>query len=279
MKSDRIKITIVTPSFNQARFLDETLRSVLAQRDEIHEYFVIDGGSTDGSADVIRRYEDGIDYWVSEKDAGQADAIHKGFSRATGDVLYWLNSDDVLLPGAIARVRRAFDENPNWDALTAWHVRMDADSRILTMHRIPAENPRLARWGMHHVNQQTCYFKRALYERVGPIDEKLHCVLDTELWSRMFDVNSTWGHIPQYLGAFRQHAAAKGSSWNDAYAREEQWMREKYPQYNADNIKHMLGLLAYKAQQIVSGRHLAALADTRRYRGKTLAEVFNMPAR
>jgi glycosyltransferase involved in cell wall biosynthesis len=279
MTPDRTRITVVTPSFNQARFLDETLRSVLAQRDEIHEYFVIDGGSTDASADVIRTYESQIDYWVSEKDSGQADAIHKGFRRATGDVLYWLNSDDVLLPGAITQVRRAFDANPHWDALTAWHVRMDADSRILTMHRIPPENPRLARWGMHHVNQQTCYFKRALYERVGPIDEKLHCVLDTELWSRMFEVHSTWGHIPQYLGAFRQHAQAKGSSWNDAYAREEQWMREKYPQYNADNLKHKLGLLAYKAQQILSGRHLAALADTRRYRGKTLAEVFDMPAR
>ena len=179
------KISVVTPSFNQARFLDETLRSVLAQRDAIHEYFVIDGGSTDGSADVIRRHESQIDYWVSEPDSGQADAIHKGFRRATGDVLYWLNSDDVLLPGAIARVRRAFDENSHWDALTAWHVRMDAESRILSMHRIPAENPRRARWGMHHVNQQTCYFKRALYERVGPIDPNLHCVLDTELWSRI----------------------------------------------------------------------------------------------
>ncbi len=99
------KITIVTPSYNQAQFLEETLRSVLSQREQIHEYFVLDGGSTDGSAEIIRRYAEkgGIDYWHSRKDAGQADAIHQGFCRATGDWVAWLNSDDVYLPGACAR--------------------------------------------------------------------------------------------------------------------------------------------------------------------------------
>ena len=95
----------------------------------------------------------------------------------------------------------------------------------------------------------------------------------------MFDAGSKWGHIPQYLGAFRQHAEAKGSSWLDAYAREEQWMRDNYPQYNADNLKHKFGLNIYKATQILSGRHLMAMADTRKFRGKTLAQVFGSPAR
>jgi glycosyltransferase involved in cell wall biosynthesis len=270
------KITVVTPSFNQARFLEETIRSVLSQRDQIHEYFVIDGGSTDASVEIIRRYAQrgGIDWWVSGKDSGQADAIHKGFSRATGDVLAWLNSDDVYLPGALAKVREALEAHRDWDVLTAYHVRMDAESRIISAHRIPGESPRLARWGMHHVNQQTCFFKRALYERVGPIDPSLHCVLDTELWSRMFDAGSTWGHIPRYLAGFRQHAAAKGSSWLEAYGREEQWMREHYPHYNADTLKHRLGICAYRATQILSGRHLRAAADTKRWRGRTLEEVF-----
>ena len=269
-------ITVVTPSFNQAQFLEETLRSVLSQREQAHEYFVIDGGSTDGSAEIIHQYADrgGIDFWVSEKDSGQAEAIQKGFSRATGDVLAWLNSDDVYLPGALAQVRAAFDAHPEWDALTAYHVRMDAESRILSAHRIPGENPRLARWGMHHVNQQTCFFRRSLYERVGPIDRSLHCVLDTELWSRMFDAGATWGHIPRYLAGFRQHAAAKGSSWSEAYPREEQWMRDHYPQYNADTMKHRLGILAYRATQVLSGRHLRAASETGRWRGKTLDEVF-----
>jgi len=269
------KITLVTPSFNQARFLEETIRSVLSQREQIHEYFILDGGSTDGSADIIRRYADrGIDYWVSEHDTGQADAIHKGFSRATGDVLAWLNSDDVYLPGALAQVKAAFEQHPDWDALTAWHVRMDAESRLISAHRIPREDPKLARWGMHHVNQQTCFFKRALYERVGPIDPKLHCVLDTELWSRMFDAGSNWGHIPRYLAGFRQHPTAKGSSWTELYPKEEQWMREHYPHFNADTPKHRLGVLAYRTTQILTGRHLLAAADARRWRGKTLDVIF-----
>src|SRR5687768_1094026 len=170
----KTRITVVTPSFNQAGFLDQTIRSVLSQREHAHEYFVVDGGSTDGSVDVIRRHAGRIDWWVSEKDRGQSDAIAKGFARATGDVLCWLNSDDLYLPGALEAARRAFDEHPEWDALTAYHVRMDAESRIISAHRIPRQSPRLARWGIHPVNQQTCFFRRSMYERVGGIDLSLH---------------------------------------------------------------------------------------------------------
>src|SRR5204863_9724629 len=147
-------------SFNQAAFLEETLRSVIAQKQFVHEYFVVDGGSTDGSVELIRRHADQIDFWLSEKDAGQADAIQKGFSRATGDYLFWLNSDDVLLPGALEKVHAALDAHPQWDALTGYHVRMDAGSRILSCHRTPAEGPVRAKWGIHHVIQQTCFFRR-----------------------------------------------------------------------------------------------------------------------
>src|SRR5207302_74615 len=125
-----------------------------------------------------------------------------------------------------------------WDALTGYHVRMDADSRILSMHRTPGECPAKARWGVHHVIQQTCFFRRSLYEQAGGIDRSLHCVLDTDLWCRMFDAASTWGHISDYLAGFRQHPAAKGSSpnWLTMYRQEEAMLRRKYPQYCADNL-------------------------------------------
>jgi glycosyltransferase involved in cell wall biosynthesis len=272
------RITVVTPSFNQAQFLDETLRSVLSQRRFIHEYFVIDGGSTDGSVEIIRRHAEagGIDAWVSEKDRGQADALHKGFARATGDYLFWLNSDDVLLPNAMALISAALMDHPDWDALTGYHVRTDEHSRIVSMHRTPGEDPAAARWGVHHVVQQTCAFRRSLYEKVGGIDRGLHCVLDTDLWCRMFAAGSVWGHIPQYLAAFRQHPTAKGSAdkWFAMYRDEEEMLRRKYPQYCADTPKHRLGLLAYRAKQILTGRHLRARADTRRHHGETLEKVF-----
>ena len=132
-------ITVVTPSFNQASYLEETLRSVISQQDHVHEYFVLDGGSTDGSVEIIKRYRSRIDYWTSEKDRGQSDAIHKGFQRATGDVLLWLNSDDVLLPGALLKIRQAFERHPNWDVVSGYHAQIDADSRILSFQRIPMD--------------------------------------------------------------------------------------------------------------------------------------------
>jgi glycosyltransferase involved in cell wall biosynthesis len=275
-----VRITVVTPSFNQARFLDETLRSIIAQKQYIHEFFVIDGGSTDGSTDLIKKHAGDIDLWLSENDAGQADAIRKGFSRATGDYLFWLNSDDVLLPGAMQRMHAALEANPKWDALTGYHVRMDAESRIISCHRTPAEGAQLARWGIHHVIQQTCVFRRALHEKIGLLNPSLHCVLDTDLWCRMFDAGATWGHIPEYLAGFRQHGAAKGSDakWATMYRDEEAMLRRKYPQYCADNLKHKAGLLWYRAGQILGGRHLLALRDTRQFRGKTLAEVFGEPS-
>jgi glycosyltransferase involved in cell wall biosynthesis len=271
-------ISVVTPSFNQAKFLEETLRSVLAQRDQIHEYFVIDGGSTDGSTDIIRRYDEqqggGIDYWESTKDQGQADAINKGFARCTGDFLCWLNSDDVFLPGALTKVRKAFEDHPHWDVLTAWHVRIDAESRILTARRVPGDSPSRARWGPHNVCQQTCFFRRSLYEKVGPLDLQLHCALDLELWYRMWDAGSTWGHIPDYLAGYREHPSAKTSSWQKQFAIESVWMNQRYPQYNADTLKHRTGLRVYRAMQLLSGRHFLAKRDTQRWRGKLLSDVF-----
>ena len=268
------KITIVTPSYNQARFLDETIRSVVSQRQFVHEYFVYDGGSTDGSADVIRKYADRIDYWVSEKDNGQPDAIHKGFSRATGDWLAWLNSDDLYLPGALAKIVLAIEAHPERDAMTAWHTRIDAHSRIVSAHRMPPESTWRARWGASHVNQQTCFFKRSLYESVGPIRPDLHCVLDTELWFRFFDAGATWGHIPQYLAAFRMHDTSKGQAWHEKYREEHERIDKEYPQYHAATAKHYVGRAMHKAAQFLSGREIAARRDAARWRGKHVEEVF-----
>ena len=142
-----IRISVVTPSYNQAEFLEETLRSVISQRDQIHEYFVLDGGSTDRSVEIIQKYASGIDYWTSEKDKGQSDAIDRGFRRASGNFLFWLNSDDILLPDALRKMREALEQNPKWDALTGYHVSIDSQTRIEACHRIPGESAAQARAG------------------------------------------------------------------------------------------------------------------------------------
>jgi glycosyltransferase involved in cell wall biosynthesis len=269
-----VKISIVTPSFNQGRFLEETIRSVLSQRDDVHEYFVIDGGSTDNSVDVIRKYEHGIDRWISERDRGQSDAIDKGFRLATGDILFWLNSDDVLLPNTLARVRRAFDEHPDWDALTGYSVWIDAASRILKMHRIPRESIDWLKWGVLHVCQQTCFFRSDLYHDVGRLDLGLHCTMDTELWCRMFRHGARWGHLPEYLGGFRLHDEMKGRTWIDRYAAEDSLLRSRFPEFFGSPARVAAGAAGYRASQLASGRYLQARWDTLSHKRSRLTEVF-----
>lgn len=266
------RITVVTPSFNQAAYLGETLRSVLSQREEIWEYFVIDGGSEDESPEIIRRHEDQIDYWVSEKDRGQADAINKGFRRATGDVLFWLNSDDILAPGAIARVKAAFEANPQWDVLTGYSVFLDSEGRITKVNYIPRETRWWAGRGVLHVCQQTCYFQKTLYDRVGGIDEALHCALDTELWLKFFEAGASWGHIPAILGGFRIHQAMKGKTWVDKYEREWPIVAKSHPWYPTHLSPWALSRLLYRAMRL--GRIFTAREQwARRLIGATLLSL------
>lgn len=257
MLSQPARISVVTPSFNQARYLEETILSVLRQRNDIDEYIVIDGGSNDGSVDIIRQYADKIDYWVSERDGGQADAIRKGFSRARGDILFWLNSDDLMAPGAAARVRNAFQARPDWDVLTGDSVFVNADSHITSVNCVSAESKWWASQGVLHVCQQTCYFRKSLYDRVGGIDPSLHCTLDTELWLRFFEANATWGHVPAILGGFRLHGEMKGMTWTDAYERERHVVAARYPWFPTRPSRFTLGRLLYRAKRaagIVVGR-------------------------
>jgi GT2 family glycosyltransferase len=274
MGSMAVSISLVTPSYNQARYLEETLRSVVSQRDQLHEYFVFDGGSTDGSADLIRTYASCIDYWESQKDKGQSDAIHRGFQRATGEVLGWLNSDDVLLPGALAHVRRAFEEHPEWDVVTGYHAAIDGDSRITALHRTPRESLAKVRKGIIRVCQQTCFFRRRLYEKVGGLNLSLHCVMDHELWVRMFDAGATWGHVPHYLAGYRWHSESKGMSWDQKYAAERDWMSRTYPQYPLYGGGSGLALAVYRAGVMLSGQYPLARLQSRRAAGRKLTEVF-----
>ena len=267
-------MSVVNPSYNQAKYLEETLRSVISQRDQLHEYFVFDGGSSDGSAELIRKYAHGIDFWQSEKDNGQSDAIDKGFRRATGDVLGWLNSDDVFLPGALEHVKRAFDEHPEWDVITGYHAAIDGDSRVIAMHRTGRETRRKLRWGIIRVCQQTCFFRRRLYEAVGGLDLSLHCVMDHELWFRMFDAGATWGHVPEYLAGYRWHSESKGMSWDAKYAAERALLAKKYPQYSTQAGGHPLALPLYRAGVLLNGRYLRAREETRRFRGRKITDVF-----
>ncbi len=268
-----VRISIVTPSYNQAEFLERTLRSVLAQRDLVHEYFVLDGGSDDGSDAIIARHADRLDGWVSEPDEGQCDAIHRGFQQCTGDVLYWINSDDILLPGALARVHAVFNRRRELDVVTGWGLAIDRHDYVVHVRRRPHDAPWRARLGYIRVIQPSCFFRRALYHEVGGLDRQLQCTLDTDLWYRMFRATDRWGGADAYLAAYRLHPEAKGSTLRQRYAEERRMMRERYPEFTVGGMQHGVGRIAYHASQWISGRRLAESRDARRCNGRPLAEA------
>jgi glycosyltransferase involved in cell wall biosynthesis len=272
MKPPLPTITVVTPSFNQAKYLETTIASVLMQREDIHEYFIYDGGSTDGSRDIIETHAGQLDFWTSEKDEGQSHAIQKGFARATGEVLLWLNSDDVLLPGAIRRVREAFAENTHWDVLTGWSIFLDQNNMITRVNHVPYESRGWAQRGVLHVCQQTCYFRRSLYERVGGIDVNLHCSMDIDLWLKFFDTNACWGHLPALLGGFRQHETMKGRTWEKRYEEERNIIAARYPWYPTRGNRYSPSAWTYRLIRLI-GFLSSAQRNDRRLVGRHLSDL------
>jgi glycosyltransferase involved in cell wall biosynthesis len=216
-------VSIVTPSFNQAAFLEETLRSVLEQDYEPIEYVVVDGGSTDGSVEIVRRYEDRLAWWTSEPDRGQAHAINKGFARSNGEYLGWLNSDDTLLPGAISRLVAALERDPGLALVYGDAVWLDESSRELGPLRAREWGLRaMSRSGSAHLLQPASLWRRETWERVGPLDESLHYVFDTAFFLRMAAMGRA-RHLPEPLAGYRLHPASK--TYSEPLPKIEEYLR------------------------------------------------------
>lgn len=238
------RITIVTPSYNQGSFLEETIRSVLLQRYPNLQYLIIDGGSSDDSVSVIERYAHLIDYWVSEKDNGQTQAINKGFARADGAILSWLNSDDVLLPGALHRLatRAATSgvENSIWYGR---RYRCDTAGRIFDFDLPPR---RLRRWMLQigsQLPQEATFFSRSLYESVGGLDESFRFAMDYDFWVRCWQHGATFNSLPYFLGAMRFHPSSKSMTLQEICDRESATIQRRFGGGPSENL-----LLRYVAR-------------------------------
>lgn len=211
-------ISIVTPSFNQAAYLEQTLLSVLEQNYADIEYLVIDGGSTDGSPDIIKKYALRLAYWASEKDSGQADAINKGMSRAHGGIVAWLNSDDYYLPGAVAAAVGAFDANPDVALVYADMLAVDQNGQTFnTFHYRQLTLEDLLSFQI--IGQPAVFMRRAAFEKAGGLDTSFHFLLDHHLWIRIAAQGRIL-HIPQTWAAARYHAQAKNRAHAAAFGRE-----------------------------------------------------------
>ncbi|MEL7667809.1 MAG: glycosyltransferase family 2 protein [Actinomycetota bacterium] len=202
--SESPRISVVTPSFNQARYLRETLESVLSQGYPNLEYIVIDGGSTDGSVEILEEYSPRLDYWISEEDEGQTDALVKGFAHASGDILCWVNSDDQLEPGSLQYVADTFSSDPKLEFLWGDCRWVDDESRVLYTRR----EVRFVRWlwlyGYNYIPQPAAFWTRELYERVGGLDRSVRVAMDTDLFARMSRV-ARLAKVHRVLARFRVH--------------------------------------------------------------------------
>lgn len=214
-------VSIVTPSYNQARFLEETIRSVLDQDYPQLEYLVVDGGSDDGSVEVIERYADRLAWWTSEPDAGQAAALNKGFARARGHVLGWLSSDDTLLPGAVSRVVAELERDPEALLVYGEAVFVDEDGReIFPLEPRPFDVAAMVRACANHVVQPGSLFRRRALELAGPLDEDAHYLFDFEFVLRLARAGGKVVGVTDRLATYRVHPESKSGGGTLLKARD-----------------------------------------------------------
>jgi glycosyltransferase involved in cell wall biosynthesis len=238
------RISIVTPSYNQAQFIEETIRSVLLQGYPDLEYIIMDGGSTDGSMEILQRYEPWLSYLHIGPDKGQAAAIAEGLRRATGEIMAWLNSDDLYRPGALASVASFFAARRRLAFASGDVNHVDSDGRVV--ERIWAIRPTrflTANLGEHCWPQQGCFWRRWAYEQVGGLDENLQFCMDRDLFIRLAGLGRS-SRIPgPPLADFRIHGLAKSSTMLDTAEKEGQALIAKYGNPHVRSKTRFLQLL------------------------------------
>lgn len=206
------KVSIITPSYNQDKFIEETILSIINQNYPNLEYIIIDGGSTDNSVEIIKKYEKYLAYWISEKDSGQSEAINKGFERATGDIVCWLNSDDILMPNALKKIKEYFEKHKDVDFVSGDLVKINENSIIYSCFFTLKQKKWYAKHGIYYVDQPSMFWKRKIFETTGLLKKDYHAAMDKELLIRIFINNFKFGHVGKILSGFRMHEGSKSSA-------------------------------------------------------------------
>ena len=250
-------ISIVTPSYNQGQFLEETIQSVLTQEYPNLEYVVIDGGSSDGSVETIRKYADRLTYWVSEPDQGQYDAINKGFAHTSGEIMAWLNSDDKYAPRAFSVVGDIFSTYPGVEWITSVHpvswnergqaVAVDFTGGFSRQSFFKGGNfPGRGSHGRRWIQQESTFWRRSLWERAGGrVDTSLQLAADFELWARFFQQADLYG-VSALLGGFRAHGNQLSVHRRAQYMAESERVLRSYGKWPCHKLEGFLRGLFWK---------------------------------
>jgi len=245
------------PSYNQVRYLEAAIESVLSQNYPNLEFLIYDGGSCDGSVRVIEKYSSYVDYWQSEQDDGQASVLRAGFERATGDIFCWLNSDDILLPGCIWRIAKLFRKYPRVDFFYG-------DRRVIDEHGVDQGSHRWPtiltsyHWSLGQpLAQECCFWRSDLYRKVGGVNSELYFIMDYDLFYRMWLVGR-FKKVSAYIGCIRNHDESKNTKarniWQKELSEAVTRFKLKKPGYLALRFLHYFDRLQLKLEILLT-RH------------------------
>jgi GT2 family glycosyltransferase len=227
---DRPRISVVTPSLNQGEFIEVTLQSVISQGYPELEYVVVDGGSTDGSVDIIRRHEADLARWMSEPDHGHADALNKGFAGTSGEIMCWLNSSDLYYPWTFKTVAQIFSELPQVEWIVGMGSMFDAKGgpRAVSTARGAFNAYDVLAGNYRWIQQESVFWRRDLWQRAGGrLDQRLTCAADFDLWLRFFRL-APLVHVQTLLSGFRVHGERLGDAEDGLYEREARRLHERF---------------------------------------------------
>lgn len=247
-------ISIITPSYNQAPYIRQTIESVIRQDYDNIQYIIIDGGSTDGSVDIIKEYTDFLDFWVSEPDKGQSDAINKGLSKAKGDLVTWINSDDLLLPGALSLVADAWSRSPETPIITSECLLISRDNEYIGCRVVPKQYRWFSERGLVYICQPGTFWKRDIFQTDNVLDQRLHAAMDQDLWYRISLYFNGAIKLDHCLAAFRFHEESKTSKLESLFSKETTLIMKRY----CNGITHInyATLIIYGILKMLNGCYI-----------------------
>jgi glycosyltransferase involved in cell wall biosynthesis len=251
-----IRISLVTPSYCQSKFIERTIQSVLDQDYPNLEYVVQDGGSKDGTREILAKYSHRLTEWESASDSGQSYAINRGFSKTTGEIMAWLNSDDILLPGSLAYVAEYFYTHPKIDVVYGNRFLIDEEDNLIGRWVLPKHDSKVLSWA-DFIPQETLFWRRRIWEKVGgKVDESFQFAIDWDLLLRFRDAGAVFHRLPRFLGGFRVHPQQKTSAnISDIGLQEMNRIRERIHGRIPSSLETKKALAVFMGKHVVTDLH------------------------